>query len=299
MSISVRFYLFAEDGLQRLSHRLVEGLIHGNDAMPQYAGTRQKTADVVIELEDGKPTRITRSDGHFLTFDENGQVHRALQAGGMAAMETFANLERSNRVAPSKVVDLSPKLNRDKWERENRWKLSKQDLDRIADDIWKRKLATSPKIQQAKGANLKPPAMTYEATEAVKEIQTHLFGIENKLEYLSEPALKGLAFEARRLSAEGKGDPVWRGIADAVDRRREILARYKSGLGVWYASVEITRWDRTSHVGQTNTLVHEKCNSKREAEEVARRLLAENAQYFGADNSVEAQIACDLEWEGD
>ena len=97
--------------------------------MPQYAGTRQKAADVIIEVENGKPVRIARADGNFLTFDKKGQVHRDLVAGGMEAMETFAALERAERRPSSKVVDLAPKLKREKWERDNRWTLSKQDLD--------------------------------------------------------------------------------------------------------------------------------------------------------------------------
>jgi len=55
-------------------------------------------------------------------------------------------LERSKRIGPSKVVDLSPKLNREKWERENRWQLSKPQLDVIADDIGKRKHTSNAKV---------------------------------------------------------------------------------------------------------------------------------------------------------
>src|SRR5712664_4510813 len=176
MSVSVRFYLFADDGLQPISQRLMQGLAHGNDAMPQYAGTKQKAADVTVEVENGKPVRIAKADGNFLTFDKKGQVHRDLQAGGMQAMETFAALERAERRPSSKVVDLTPKLKREKWERDNRWTLSKQDLDLISDDIWKRKRAASPKVQQAKGVVAKPPPLTFEAKQAIREIQTHIFG---------------------------------------------------------------------------------------------------------------------------
>jgi hypothetical protein len=116
MSVSVRFYLFADDGLQRISQRLMHGLALGHDAMPQYAGTRQKAADVIVEVANGKPVRIAKADGNFLTFDKKGQVHRDLQAGGMEAMETFAALQRAERKSPSKVVDLAPKLKREKWE---------------------------------------------------------------------------------------------------------------------------------------------------------------------------------------
>jgi hypothetical protein len=296
MSLSVRFYLFADEGLQRISQRLMHGLALGHDAMPQYAGTKQKTADVIIEVENGKPIRIAKAEGSYLTFDKMGQVHRDLQAGGMQAMETFAALERSESRSPSKVVDLAPKLNREKWERDNRWKLSKQDLDLISDDIWKRKRAATPKVQQAKGVAPRPPPMTWEAKEAIREIQTHIFGINHKIEFLTEVALKGFAFEARRLAKSDLDNPVWRGIAESADRRREILARYRTGSGVWYASVDVIRWDTTRHTGKTESFQHERCNSKKEAEEAAQRLLVENAKYFTAENSVEARVACDLEW---
>src|SRR5258705_11671051 len=153
MSLSVRFYLFADDGLQRISQRLMHGLALGNDAMLQYAGTKQKAADVIIEVENGKPIRIAKADGNFLTFDKKGQVHRDLQAGGMQAIETLAARDRSQRQAPSKVVDLAPKLKREKWERDNRWTLSKQDLDLISDDIWKRKRAPTSKLRQPESAS--------------------------------------------------------------------------------------------------------------------------------------------------
>ncbi|MHC4042191.1 hypothetical protein [Bradyrhizobium sp. 23AC] len=42
MGLSIRFYLLAEDGLQSISQRVMMGLIRGKDAMPQYAGTKQK-----------------------------------------------------------------------------------------------------------------------------------------------------------------------------------------------------------------------------------------------------------------
>lgn len=297
MSISVRFYLFADDGLQRISQRVMEGLVHAQDAMPQFANTKQKIANVIVELEEGKPAHITRADGSFLHFDAAGKVHESLVRSGVEAMETFDALERSNRVK-SKVVDLSPKLNRKRWERERRWELTKDDLDLISADLWKMKKAETAKVVQAKGVRAVPPPLTHEARQAVREIQTHVFGIQGKLEYLTEPALKGLAFEARSLAAKDFDDAVWLGVAGAADRRREILSRYRSGSGVWYASVDVIRWNRSRHSGETESFVHKKCNSKKEAEEAARRLLAENAKYFSADISVEARVVCDLEWDG-
>jgi hypothetical protein len=275
----------------------MEGLCHGEDAMPHFADTKQKVANVSIEVEDGKPARIVNATGTYLHFDSKGRVHESLQRSGMEAMETFDDLERSKRIRPSKVVDLSPKLNREKWERENRWEPLASDLDLISADLWKMKKAASAQVVQAKGTSPISPPMTHEAREAIREIQTHVFSIGGKLEYLTEPALKGLAFEARSLASNDFNNAIWLGVAGAADRRREILARHRSGSGIWYASVDVIRWDHSRHSGETESFVHEKCNSKKEAEEAARRLLAENARYFSAESSVEARVVCDLEWD--
>jgi len=145
MTISVRLYIFADAGLQRVSQRVMDGLAYGQDAMPQFAVTKQNIANVMVELEEGKPARIIRADGSFLHFDAAGKVHESLVNSGFEGMETFDALERSKRIkSKSKVVDLSPKLKREKRERDNRWTLSTQDLDLISDDIWKRQSAATP-----------------------------------------------------------------------------------------------------------------------------------------------------------
>lgn len=299
MSISVRHYLFAEDGLQRMSRRLMDGLVHGRDAMPQYAGTKQKTAEVILENDGGKPVRIAQASGSYLIFDKGGQVHESLARGGMEAMETFDAVERAQRQTASKVVDLSPKLKREKWERESRWTLSKADLDLIADDVWNRKRAASPKVQQAKGVAVKPVPLTYEAKEAIEEFASKLSGIDFKLETLSEPALKGIAFEARRRASREENRKLWEGLAEGADLRREIKSRHRTGKGTWYALIDVIAWDDTHHSGESALSKEEKCNSKKEAEEAARRLLVEHAKYFSANHSLEAKVICDLEWIGD
>lgn len=38
MGLAVRFYLFSDEGLQRISHCLMDGLARGRDAMPQAGG---------------------------------------------------------------------------------------------------------------------------------------------------------------------------------------------------------------------------------------------------------------------
>jgi len=136
VSISVRYYLFTEQGLQRISKRLMEGLCRGRDAMPQFAGTNQKIVEVFVELESKKPLRMRRVTGSYLRFDGKGLVH-SLANGAIEALDTYRDMEAAKRAPPSKIVDLTPQLNRRKWEREYRWEPSEEQLDLIEKDIWK------------------------------------------------------------------------------------------------------------------------------------------------------------------
>ena len=72
------------------------------------------------------------------------------------------------------------------------------------------------------------------------DITPSVITIGVKLHSLSEPALKGIAFEARSRAADkDSGSKLWSGLAEAADVEREILARNRTGRGVWYAVVEI------------------------------------------------------------
>jgi hypothetical protein len=89
------------------------------------------------------------------------------------------------------------------------------------------------------------------------------------------PSLKAVAFEARELAKVDGDNAIWRGVGDAADRRREILSLYRSGKGVWHATIDISRWDVTRRYSEPVNSFHERHDSKKEAEDAARRMLAE------------------------
>ncbi len=65
MGISVRLYVFEESGaIKHVPQRVSYGLPFGEDAIPEYAGTRQRVAQVVLDNENGKPVRILDATGH-------------------------------------------------------------------------------------------------------------------------------------------------------------------------------------------------------------------------------------------
>jgi hypothetical protein len=132
MGLSSRYYLFAEDGVHRIAKRVVEGLVQGIDALPNYAGTTQKAAVVTVENDAKGVARIKDAVGEFWHFDELGKINKSLQKAAWAAVDRLTAPSSLDREA---VVDLSATLKRKRWEREHRWELSKADLDLIAADL--------------------------------------------------------------------------------------------------------------------------------------------------------------------
>jgi hypothetical protein len=72
MARHVRSYLFGEKGMRPLRVTLMVRLHGGEAALPEYAGTTQRIAEVIVEYADRKPQRIILARGHYYAFDQNG-----------------------------------------------------------------------------------------------------------------------------------------------------------------------------------------------------------------------------------
>lgn len=155
MAISVRFYIFEESGaIKRVPQRLGDDLTFGRDGLAEYAGSRQKVAQILVRNEGGRPARIVDAKGCYWTFDAEGRIDRGLQQTLANAME-FAFDGPVDRKA--QVVDLQPELKRKRFNEEHRWEVMFEDLKRLAVDLWPDS-ANEPKIKTVKGkAPAKPP----------------------------------------------------------------------------------------------------------------------------------------------
>jgi hypothetical protein len=295
MTVTERHYLFANDGLHRLSKRVLEGLINGTDALPQYAGTKQRTAEVTLNNDDGFPVEILEARGSYLEFDDEGKIDRRdLAIVAFDGLDTHRAVEKSRR-DPGTVVDLGPSIERQQWERENRWKLSNEDLDMIAADIWGT-LPEGTKLKNAKGIAPKPPPLTYRAKEVLQDIDDKIALIDFQLSHLSEPALKAIAFRARQRARAGRDEVVWNGVASLANFYCDVQARHRRGNGKWFAVIEVRHSFPGEEAGRPECVALKECNSKDEAEEAARVLLADNANLFSRSMSIEPKLYCDLEW---
>jgi hypothetical protein len=293
VGLSSRYYLFAEDGVHRIAKRVVDGLVQGIDALSNYASTTQKAAAVTIENDAKGVARVINAVGEFWHFDEVRKINKSLQQAAWVALDRLAPPSSSDQEA---VVDLSAKLKQKQWDKEHRWELSKADLDLIATDLDIDGFSNErARLRMVRGAAPKRDPLTHEARYAVEEIQSLLITIDSQLEGLSEVALKGLASEANQRAAN-RNEPLWTGIAAAAARKREILARHRTGKGVWYAVVEGLRYDPASRGREVFTIAFEKCSSLKTAEAAARRLLVEKAEHFSKWTGIEPRVYTELEW---
>jgi hypothetical protein len=295
MPLSTRLYIFEDGGpIKRVPRRIRDNLVFGLDAIPAYAGTRQRVAEIMLENENGKSTRILDARGFYWTFDDSGKIDESLRWGAYEAMETWDAAQRASR---AKVVDLRPQLKRKEWEQRNRWGLTKDELDRVCADIWPTLArAEAEAIETVKGKAPKRPPLTHEAERLIRDVGIKLFEIGHDIEELSEPALKGFAFEARRhASTDGERAALWMSLATQADQIREVKALRRTGKGPWIAMLQIWRdvGDRTLREIET---VEERCDGKSAAVDAGRRLLAKHAHKFSDDVTIEVELYPELEW---
>ena len=292
MGITSRTYLFLDTGeIRKVSTRLVDLLIQGEDALPEFAGTKQRALLVRLENEDRRPARILDAEGGIWHFDAEGKIDDALRQGAAEALAHYRAQQRKE----GPVVDLSPAIRKKKHEEKYRWEPSAEDLDRVAADIWPS--GQSPeRIRNVRGAKPKRPPRTHDAIVAVNGIQIKLFELVNEFDELKEPALKSIAYEARERSSEGELGRFWLGVADAAEQRIEIARRHRTGKGKWVAVVDVVMWDRDRRSGETVDYVHEVCDGRSAAVAAARRLLVEYARCFDTHVSLEVEVLTDLEW---
>ncbi len=292
MAIGVRYYVFEPDGgLSYVPHRVVEGLHVGSDAVQKYASSRQRVAEVVIENAAGKPARILDVQGRYWVFDEEGRLEK--REGPM-----WFGLRDPSDKPRGKVVDLRPQIERNQWKARNLWDVTKEELDRIVAAL-RPDLAPEPAaVQSIKGKAPKRPPLTSQAERAMAEIGAKLSMVGNHLSELSEPGLKGLAFEARqRARAYDEDRLLWIAVSDEADRLREIKARHRTGKGIWFAVLQVWISNEDGREMRELETIEEQCDGKEAAIEAARRLLAQHAAKFSDTITVEPAVYCDLEWK--
>lgn len=292
MPLSARYYLFPEDSEPlRLSQRLIDGLVRGTDALPQFANSSQKIMDVLLENVDGKAVEIHSTSGSIWTFDNAGEVSGHFRE----AMTAFMDVALKRTSSSSTVVALQPRLDKKRVEEKYRWKPSRVHIDRIAKDIWPK--AKGDRLKDVKGISGRRPPLTVDATTALEKTSAEFWKIANEIEDLKVPSLKSFLYEVRQRSTS---DPDYRHLYEALAKmgedQLELLKRRESGKGVWYAVVEVWR-SLGDHSSDIVRVFHQRCEGRTAAVTAARKLLAKHAGLFDDGITLETSIMTDVEWK--
>ena len=74
-----RFLLDRKDDLYRLPSTKFDRMLSDpqDERLPQFAGTKMRMSDVLVEMQDRRPTRVVRAAFSFLAFDADGCVDAA------------------------------------------------------------------------------------------------------------------------------------------------------------------------------------------------------------------------------
>jgi len=292
MALSVRLYLIEEDGtVKRIPRRVADKMTSGADAIPAYAGTRQRVLEVVVENEGGKAQAIIRTIGSYLDFDGEGCVHESLRERLREVMDAVFTEPAS---PDGNVVSMKERRNHQIWEEKNRWKPDAELLDKIVGDLSRKAGKTLPNVD---GFAPKHAPLTYEAKSAIKEIGSKLSLVPWSIGQLSEKALPGFVQEARK---RAKNDPedqfFWEAAALEGERQQELKRLRRTGKGPWIALFEVYRHTGPSSVEEAFTK-HLQCEGEAAAVEAMKELIREHHHLMGPGHSMESSTMPLLEWK--
>jgi hypothetical protein len=230
--------------------------------------------------------------GSYWDFDQDGKIHEGVR-NSLADYMNLPGFGRPHR-KDGRVIDLVPEIKRRQVQAKHSWTLTKEDIDKVAMDLWPGYEGPKLEVTGVKGICPKKPPLSRDAREALYEISGKIGSINFALEGLSEPALKGLAFEARR-SASYEHESLWEGVAGEADRQRQLLAARRTGKGEWYAVIEMFI-STGGHTAEVHTAAFEKCLSRPVAIEAGKRLMKEQVDRLSPNVTMEVKIYSALEW---
>lgn len=271
-----------------MSTRLVDGLVLGKETLPQFSETRQRVLSTNVDVDEGKPQRLTSTEGTIWIFDHEGGIQAGLREAFALTMELMPTPKKD-----ATVVELRPRVKKNILEEEFRWEPGKHDIERVVADIWPKQ--KSDRLKALNSNTKRKPPLTYEARRAIGATSEAFWKIPYEIEKLKEPSLRSFMAEARHRSNH---DPdfshLYRAIADMAEWQLEIEKRRRTGKGVWYAVVEVMMW--RDGVGEAVSRYYERCSNRDDAVAAARCLLAKHAHEFSDMTTVEAELLTDLEW---
>jgi hypothetical protein len=287
----IEFFIVNDDGtLLRIARTLADQLRNGEARLPQYAGSRIRCAEVLMEADEaGVPQSINRVVPYYLTFDDDGyeDVQASIDAAGYIWSKSWEESEESE------VVNLQKQKERREKEKLHRWTISPKDMKTLTDAA----LGHPRAIKNVKSVKAPPPKKVNSraAEAALDKMSEPIWKLGFAMDNLNEDDLGVLA---ELIEHKAKGDnpmaPVWNGLREVCLRDREIKRLYRTSEGEWWAEVEMMKWTEP-HVSESVHYWEEKCETRAAANERAREIALANSHLIESDMSIEVRVYADLE----
>lgn len=126
--LRVACYLWSEEGPLRIPDRLHRQLAGGETALPQYAGSRQKIIEVLLQPLTAHSYAV-RARGLVYAFDSSGLLDaRAHTEAASLKVSRF-------RASGNNIVDLEPKISARRSREQDTWMPTKAMMERIWSDL--------------------------------------------------------------------------------------------------------------------------------------------------------------------
>jgi hypothetical protein len=300
--ITVRYFLFPpEGGLRRLSGRVIEGLVHGTDRVPQYAGQRLRIAYAVVILAEGKPLRLGDVHGAWVEVDARGLVrtgvnHTDSDIIGSPHLDFEAVDCGSNIVAAQETFARRAQA---RW----RWTPTPAEITAIVHTIWPEAAGRKMKLPPYEsGASKRRYPVTEEAEKAASKCSRHIRKLRSAIDVLSDQDLKGILSRVEEESQIiGQGtEHLWRGLGGLAEWMLKARRARTSPKGTWYVSVDmlVREGDEPWVTFDMKRLENIVCKGRAEAEAAYRACWAKYAGRFTYDTKFEIEICPEIEWDG-
>lgn len=125
--LRTRIFLFEPDGtLRRVSERLVDRLIAGIAAIPQFSGLTLRTVHLRIDPEPGVDREIIRFYAGFWVVDEHGRIDADLRDQAMRKWNAASRGDPDPLVRPMRATEVGA----------NNWEPTAAEMALLIGAVW-------------------------------------------------------------------------------------------------------------------------------------------------------------------
>ena len=125
--LRVVYYLWSAEGPLRITDRVHRALVERSLALPQFAATKQKTIEAVVQPLT-RDTYTMSARGLMYSFDPKGFLEETIKTEGVIHLPRFGSSQRD-------LVDLTPRIRARRIREKRIWTPTKSMLDIIWSDL--------------------------------------------------------------------------------------------------------------------------------------------------------------------